>query len=277
MNLDNCNALITGASAGIGREFARQLAPRARSIVLVARRDQRLNELRNALLGSNAQLSIHMRIADLGDQSQIDQMIRWLEESEVKVDLLINNAGLGDVGPFATSDPRRNEQMILVNVLVLTSLTRKLLPQMIAENRGAILTVSSSAGFLPIPDFSVYAATKAYVTSFSEALRAELRGTGVTVTALCPGPVHTEFQEIAQRTGGKRDSAPEFVYVSVEKVVREALAAVEADRPLVIPGFFMKLGMFLVRITPMPILRLTWRLRSKPSLNAITKAGGSAS
>jgi len=263
MNLDNCNALITGASAGIGREFARQLAPRARSIVLVARRDQRLNELRDSLLGSNAQLSIHVRIADLSDQSQIDQMIRWLEESEVKVDLLINNAGLGDVGPFATSDPRRNEQMILVNVLVLTSLTRKLLPQMIAENRGAILNVSSSAGFLPIPEFSVYAATKAYVTSFSEALRSELRGTGVTVTALCPGPVHTEFQEIAQRTGGKQDSAPEFVYVSVEKVVREALAAVEADRPLVIPGFFMKLGMFLVRITPMPILRFGSRFSAK--------------
>src|SRR5205814_9300861 len=105
--------------------------------------------------------------------------------------LLINNAGLGDVGPFAASEPRRNREMLLVNIVALTSLTRALLPGMIAQKRGAILNVSSSAGFLPIPTFVVYAATKAYVNSFTEALRAELRGTGVTVTALCPGPVRT--------------------------------------------------------------------------------------
>jgi len=134
---------------------------------------------------------------------------------------------------------------------------------MISQKRGAILNVSSSAGFLPIPEFNVYAATKAYVTSFSESLRAEVRGSGVTVTALCPGPVRTEFQRVAQRSDGEPDSAPEFVYVSVEQTVRDALAAVEADRPLVIPGLVMKLGMFLVRITPMSILRLAWRLGAK--------------
>jgi short-subunit dehydrogenase len=150
-----------------------------------------------------------------------------------------------------------------VNVLALTKLTRALIPQMISRKRGAILNVSSSAGFLPIPELNVYAATKAYVTSFSEALRAELRGSGVTVTALCPGPVRTEFQQLAQRSGGEPDSAPVFVYVSAEKTVHDALAAVEADRPLVIPGLVMKLAMFLVRITPMSILRLAWRLGAK--------------
>jgi short-subunit dehydrogenase len=125
------------------------------------------------------------------------------------------------------------------------------------------LNVSSSAGFLPIPGFAIYAATKAYVTSFSEALRAELRGTGVSVCALCPGPVHTEFQEIAKRPGGQLESGPEFVHVSVEQVVRDALTGLEADRPLVIPGWAMKIGMFLVRITPMPILRLASRFSSK--------------
>ena len=133
---------------------------------------------------------------------------------------------------------------------------------MIARGRGGILNISSSAGFLPIPGSAVYAATKAYVTSFSEALRAELRGTGVSVCALCPGPVRTEFQEVASRPGrnAKPGPGPDFLQVSVEQVVREALASLEADRPLIIPGFAMKIVMFLVRIMPMPILRLLSRL-----------------
>jgi short-subunit dehydrogenase len=153
--------------------------------------------------------------------------------------------------------------MILVNIFALTALTGQMLPGMIAKRRGAILNVSSSAGFLPIPNFAVYAATKAYVTSFSEALRAELHGMGISVCALCPGPVHTEFQEVAKRPGGQPDTGPEFVFVPVEQVVRDALAALEADRPLVIPGLSMKIGMFLARITPMPILRLLSRFATK--------------
>jgi short-subunit dehydrogenase len=152
-------------------------------------------------------------------------------------------------------------------------LTRQLLPQMVLRKSAAIVNVSSSAGFLPIPEFNVYAATKAFVTSFSEALHAELRGTGVTVTALCPGPVQTEFQKLARRPGGMPDSAPEFAYVAVEKVVHDAIAAVEAHRPLIIPGFIMKLGMFLTRLTPMPILRLTWRLKAKGA-QVDEKSGG---
>ena len=264
MNVDGCNALITGASAGIGREFARQLAPCARTLVLVARREERLNELRDELRTKNAQLNVHVRVVDLRQKSQIDELLRWLDENKTDIDLLINNAGLGDVGQFTTSPPDRNDEMLQVNVVALTRLTRALLPQMISRKRGAILNVSSSAGFLPIPEFNVYAATKAYVTSFSEALRAEVRGERVTVTALCPGPVRTEFQERAQRgAGGKPDSPPEFVYVSVEQAARDALAAIEADKPLVIPGLAMKLAMFLVRITPMSILRLVWRLGAK--------------
>src|SRR5206468_6113878 len=260
MKLNDCIALITGASSGIGREFARQLANTARSIVLVARRSERLADLRDELLNRNPNLDVHVRIVDLADKAQIELLIDSLARDKIDVDLLINNAGLGDSGPFATSDPMRNEQMALVNMVALTSLTRHLLPQMIANRRGGILNVSSSAGFLPIPGDAVYAATKAYVTSFSEALRAELRGIGVSVCALCPGPVHTEFQEVAKRPGAQPDTGPEFVFVSAEEVVRDALAALEADRPLVIPGFPMKLGMFLVRITPMPILRLLSRL-----------------
>jgi uncharacterized protein len=263
MKLDNCSALITGASAGIGREFARQLAPRARSLVLIARREARLNELRDELLSRDPNLSVRVRTVDLCDKSQVDQLVKWLEHEKVEIDLLINNAGLGDYGSFATSDPERDDRIIQVNIAALTLLTRSLLPLMIATKRGAILNVSSSAGFLPIPGMAVYAASKAYVNSFSEALRAELRGTGLSVIALCPGPVHTEFGDAAKRPGREPERGPEFVYVSVEQVVHAALAAVEADRPLVIPGFLMKLGMLLVRLTPMPILRLAWRVSAK--------------
>src|SRR5437763_9280500 len=217
MKIDGCNALITGASAGIGREFSRQLATRARTLVLVARREQRLNELRDELRNRNAQLNVHTRVVDLCDKSQIEELVRWLEQNKIDVDFLINNAGLGDYGSVATSDPERDDRIIQVNIAALTKLTRALLPQMISRKRSAILNVSSSAGFLPIPGMAAYAASKAYVNSFSEALRAEVRGTGVTVSALCPGPVHTEFGDVAKRPGGEPERGPEFVYVSIEK------------------------------------------------------------
>jgi short-subunit dehydrogenase len=263
MKIDGCSTLITGASAGIGREFARQLASRARLIVLVARRSERLAQLRDELLNRNPSLDVHVRDVDLVDKAQIGLLIESLARDNIDVDLLINNAGLGDSGPFAKSDPTRNEQIILVNVLALTSLTRHLLPQMIAKRRGGILNVSSSAGFVPIPGDAVYAATKACVTSFSEALRAELRGIGISVCAVCPGPVQTEFQEVAKRPGAQPKIGPKFVVVPAEQVVRDALAALEADRPLVIPGFPMKLAMFVARVIPMPILRLLLRLSSR--------------
>jgi short-subunit dehydrogenase len=264
MKIENCGALVTGASAGIGREFARQLAGRAVSVVLVARRRQRLEELRDELTGRDPNLKVHIRATDLADKLQIYALVEWLEREKIQIDLLINNAGLGDLGPFATSDLERVEQMILVNMLAPTLLTRRLLPAMLARKRGAILNVSSSAGFLPIPEFAVYAASKAYLTSFSEGLRAELRGTGVSVSALCPGPVPTEFNQVAHRpTEPPERNSPGFVHVPAEEVARAGLAAVEHDRPLVIPGFVMKLGMFVVRITPMQLLRLTSRLSAK--------------
>ena len=261
VKLDGCNVLITGASAGIGREFARQLAGRAQSMILVARRQDRLAELRDELQEQHPNLAVRIRQVDLAYPAQLQELMEWFDRENINVDLLINNAGLGDSGPFATSDAIRNEQMTLVNVVALASLTRRVLPQMIAKHRGGILNVSSSAGFLPMPGSAVYAATKAYVTSFSEALRAELHGTGVSVCALCPGPVQTEFQQVASRPGRKvkPGPGPDFLQVPVEQVVRDALAALQADRPIVIPGFAMKLVMLLARLMPMPLLRLLMR------------------
>ena len=246
MKLDNCNALITGASAGIGREFARQLASRARSMILVARRDERLIELADQLQREHPKLLVHIRKVDLADLGQLQAFLERLDREKLEVDLLINNAGLGDSGPFAESDLDRNKEMTVVNVETLTLITRHFVPRMIAQHRGAILNVSSSAGFLPIPGSAVYAATKAYVTSFSEALRAELRESGVSVCALCPGPVVTEFQQVAKRGGARPDIGPTFLVVTVEQVVRDALAALEADRPLVVPGFAMFVCRYVV-------------------------------
>ena len=259
MNLDGCNALITGASAGIGREFARQLGGRAASLVLVARRVERLEELYEELKQTNPDLQVEIRRVDLSDEAAVGAFCEWVEHEKLPIDFLINNAGLGDAGPFATSESARVREMILVNVFALTLLTRRLLPSLIAQKRSAILNVSSSAGFLPIPTAAAYAATKAYVTSFSEALRTELQGTSVTVTALCPGPVTTEFQDVARRWNSNVKRAPAIANVPVERVVRDALAGVEANRAIVIPGLLMKIGMTLVRLTPMPVLRLAGR------------------
>lgn len=266
MNLQGCRALITGASAGIGREIALQLAPSARAITLVARRRGRLEELRERLLRDNPDLNVHVREVDLFDARQIKELTLWFERERIAIDFLVNNAGLGDVGPFATSDPVRVQEMIDVNVRTLTLLTRSLLPPMIAQRRGAVLNVSSSASFLPIPGFAVYAATKAYVTSFTEALRTELQGTGVTACSLCPGPVHTEFNAVAAR-GEDRGTAPapEFLHVEVAEVARAALDAVAHERALVIPGFAMKAGMALVRLSPLWLLRFTSKVHAKRS------------
>jgi len=127
---------------------------------------------------------------------------------------------------------------------------------MIAQKRGAILNVSSSAGFLPLPGIAVYAATKAYVTSFSEAIRAETRDCGITVTALCPGPVHTEFDEVANRQEHRRKRRDGFVHVPVEKVARAGLEAIERDQPLVVPGIAMKIAMAIARALPLSLLRV---------------------
>lgn len=264
--IEGSSALITGASAGLGQEFARQLASRVGSVVLVARRQDRLEGLRDELTKLNPNLKVHVRATDLSDERAVIELGEWLESEKIAVDLLINNAGLGDLGHFATIELQRVKEMLAVNVTALTLLTRLVLPGMVARKRGAILNVSSSAGFLPLAGFAVYAATKSYVTSFSEAIRAELRGTGVTVTALCPGPVHTEFAETARRSvAGAPKTVPGLSHVSAHEVVRAGLVAVESGRALAIPGVIMRLGMTLVRLTPMPILRLVSRFTAKRS------------
>jgi short-subunit dehydrogenase len=240
--------------------LARQLAPRAKLLVLVARRRDRLEELRVELQTKNPALRLEIRDIDLAKLEQTTHLAALLTNEPI--DFLINNAGLGDHGPFATADPTRVIQQIQVNVLALTALTRALLPRMIAQKRGAILNVSSSAGFLPLPGIAAYAATKAYVTSFSEAIRAETRGCGITVTALCPGPVDTEFAEVANRESRGEKPRSGLMHVAVEKVAQAGLSAIERDKALIIPGLAMKIVMAITRGLPLPAIRVALRFIS---------------
>lgn len=255
-DIAGCSALITGASAGIGREFARQLAGRAGSLVLVARRLERLEELRDELTTKSPNLNVHCRAVDLSSASETEELCAWLSGERIAIDFLINNAGLGDRGLFATAQPQRINEMLAVNILALTMLTRALLPPMIEKKRGAILNVSSSAGFLPIRKMAVYAGSKSYVTSFSDSIRGEVRKQGIVVSALCPGPVDTEFSSVARRSIVKQPyPSPSFMHVAVEDVVRAGLTGIERNKPLVVPGLVMKIAMLLVRLMPMAILR----------------------
>ncbi|MBV8813984.1 MAG: SDR family NAD(P)-dependent oxidoreductase [Verrucomicrobia bacterium] len=256
-----CTALITGASAGIGREFARQLAPVVGSLILVARRVERLEALELELKVINPELEIFVRALDLRDENELPRFCDWLEESGLVVDLLINNAGLGDRGEFAHSDWDRVQAMLKVNISALTYLTYRILPSMQKSGCGAVLNVSSVVGFLPIPTAAVYAATKAYVTSFTEAIRAELRRSNISVTALCPGPVATEFNQVAIRSPDEINTPPDVVTVPVQEVVRQALIGIAHDRPRVIPGLALRTLMTVIIFVPMFLKRLIFDIQ----------------
>jgi len=251
-----CTALITGASSGLGVEFARQLAPSAHALVLTARRQDRLQAIKAELTRTNPNLSVYCYTLDLADLEAVERFTRWLSDEGVRINLLINNAGLGDHALFQAAEWTKVRAMLDVNIVALTRLTHTLLPVLRTFDEAAILNVSSSASFLPVPQLAVYAATKAYVTSFSEALRAELRGTGVSVTALCPGPIDTEFGEVANAGhSGPGFDAPEFLKVPAERVVREALLGVARDRARVIPGWAVFLLMSLLFCIPFALTR----------------------
>ena len=251
-----CTALITGASSGFGVEFARQLAPHARALVITARRQDRLNQLKTELVRGNPNLSVYCYALDLTDLNAMERFTRWLSDEGIRINFLINNAGLGDHGLFEGAEWAKVKSMLDVNITALTRLTHSLLPVLRTFESSAILNVSSSASFLPVPQLAVYAATKAYVTSFSEALRAELRGTGVSVTALCPGPVDTEFSEVANAgRSGPGFHSPDFLKIPTEQVVHEALRGVERDRARVVPGWIIFLSMGLLCLVPIALLR----------------------
>jgi uncharacterized protein len=251
--LDDGVILITGASSGIGREMARQLAPRARTLVLVARRSDRLEELRAELVAARPALSVHIEVRDLAEPGVAVALADSVRAAVGDVDVLINNAGVGDMGTFDRADPARLEAMIALNVTSVVALTRALVGPMVTRGRGGVLNVSSSFGLAYLPSFAVYIGTKHFITGFTEALRADLAGTGVIVTQVCPGPVATEFEQNIGNWSGQKP--PGLIEISPERCARAALAGFERNRALIIPGALMWLTMAITRSTPRVVAR----------------------
>lgn len=224
-------ALVTGASSGIGAEFARQLGERGHRLALVARRTDRLEALQDQLGGSERVLVL---AADLGSSEDRDGLAARLSATSAEVDILVNNAGLGVFGEFTQSGRQRELQQLRVDVEAVVDLMSRYLPGMVARHSGAVINMASTSGFQPLPYNAGYGAAKAYVLSLSEAVGEEVRTHGVSITAVCPGPVPTEFQEVNDAAFAQR--LPRAVWVSPERVARDALAAADQGRRSVIPG-----------------------------------------
>ena len=239
-------ALITGASAGLGIEFARQLAKRGHRLVLAARRKERLDELAGEL-GNARAIAI-----DLSQPESAAKLMADLEAHGETVDLLVNNAGFGLIGRFAKADAARLRQMIDLNVGTLTDLCRAVAPAMIERKAGAILNVASTAAFQPGPKMAVYFATKAFVLSLSEALHEELKPHGVKVTCLCPGPTRTEFGDVAGFGG---NGLFDRVAMNAEEVVRLGLKGLDKNRAVVVSGWINKIVAASTRFAPRPVVR----------------------
>ena len=239
-------ALVTGASAGLGVEFARQLSERGHRLVLAARRKDRLDELAKEL-GKARAVAI-----DLSKKDSAARLLADLEANGETVDLLVNNAGFGLIGRFAELDAKRERQMIDLNVGTLTDLCRAVAPQMIARKRGGILNVASTAAFQPGPKMAIYFATKAFVLSLSEALHEELKPHGVKVSCLCPGPTRTEFGEVAGFGGnGMFDK----VAMNAPEVVKAGLDGLEKNKAVVIPGLINKTVAVSGHFAPRSVVR----------------------
>jgi len=247
----NSTALITGASAGIGAEIARELARRGHNVVLVARRKQRLNELAGEL---SAEYGVRAETiaSDLSKPASRSRIAGRITELGLDVEILINNAGFATGGPFAESDPGRELEQVQVLVEAVVALTSSFLPEMVDRGRGAILNVASTAAMQPLPYAAGYSAAKAYVLTFSEAVHQEVSGRGVTVTALCPGPVETEFWDVAdwQVAGGRSFEKAFPAKVSVKDVARAGVDGLDAGRRVVVPGLPMRAAMLAARYVP---------------------------
>lgn len=259
-------ALITGASAGIGEEFAIQLASRVDKLVLVARRERSLQALAARIRVLHPEVEVMIYAADLSDASEREDLVENLIVQRFVPDLLVNNAGLGDYGEFVTADWAKINAMLSVNIEALTHLTHALVPAMIRCSRGAVINVSSLASLMPMPDFAVYAATKAYVTSFSEALRIELKDHGIPVLAVCPGPVKTEFGDVARRHGETRPiPGYRYFYMPKQRVVAEALTALDNNRARVYPGLRTAAAAVLLAALPIMAIRFAMGFRPRKS------------
>jgi len=238
--------LITGASAGLGAEFARQCAARGEELALVARRRDRMEALAKEIGGT-----VHIFAADLAREGAAASLIAELAAEGLTVETLINNAGFGLGGAFADRPLGRLSEMIDLNCRTLAELCHLVLPGMRSAGKGAILNVASTAAFQPGPNMAVYYATKAFVLSFTEALHHEMKGTGIKVSALCPGPTHSEFSDVAD----SHSPTLERMKMPAAPVVAAGLDGLDRNKAVVIPGFKNKAGAQMSRILPRATMR----------------------
>ena len=258
----NGTALVTGASSGIGAAIATELASRGHSVALVARREERLRTLATELTSSYG-VAAEVIAADLGKEEGRDAMVEEIRGRGRVVEVLVNNAGFGHQADFATSPRERMVEMVRLNVEAVVDLTSRFLTGMIDRGRGSVINIASTASFQPLPGSAVYAASKSFVLSFSEAIRTELRGSGVTVTAVCPGPVRTEFMEVAEFEEGVEDRTPSIVWMTPEDVAKHAVDGAQQDRRVVVPGALNRAGAIAGQHSPrafaLPLINRFWR------------------
>lgn len=241
-------AVVTGASAGIGADLARELASRGHGVTLVARREDRLRALADELSGS---VRVEVLTCDVGDADARANLFDELARRGLTVDVLVNNAGIGTIGPVVESTPEAEIAQVRVNVEAVIDLTTRAVHQMVPRGRGAILNVGSTAGFQPFPGQSGYAATKAFVRTYTDGLRGELAGTGVTVTALHPGPVRTEFLQTAGMDGQTFAAAfPKFLWMPSRTVAKSGIDGLDQGRGAVIPGLQNEISARLMELLP---------------------------
>lgn len=244
---DTGTCLITGASAGIGFEFAKQMAERGHNVTLAARRIDRMTELAAELEDTHNVRAIAVA-CDVTDATQRRELIESIEARGDHVDILINNAGVGTDGAFLDDPLETQMQQLEVNVVALTALTHMVLPGMLERKAGAVMNVASTAGFQPMPRQAVYAATKAYVLSFSQGLSQEFKGTGVSFTALCPGPTRTEF--FGENQAALESDSPDWAWQSAEDCAREGIDAMFKQKRVHIPKAVNKIGAYSAKVTP---------------------------
>jgi hypothetical protein len=253
-------ALITGASSGLGAEFARLFAVAGHDLVLVARRGDRLEALAAELVAAHG-IAAHVVVADLADPRGVAQVTAEVERLGLAITYLVNNAGFGTNGAFVDLEQTRELAMVEVNVAAPLALTRAFLPAMVSRGHGRILNIGSTAGFQPGPYMATYYASKAFLNSFSEALSYELRATGVTVTLSCPGTTATEFAAVA---GSRHSRLERLVHAAPAVVAREAYEAMMIGKPLVVHGRANRAGVQLLRLAPRAAVRAVVAFVNRP-------------
>jgi short-subunit dehydrogenase len=257
--------LVTGASSGIGAELARQLAGRGLGLTLVARRADRLRSLADELADRHG-VRTEVIGADLTDQDARQHIAAEVAERELVVDVLVNNAGFSTMGPVHGSDVDREVAMIRTDVEAVAALCSIFVPGMVDRRRGAVLNVASTAAFQPLPGQAGYAAAKAFVLAYSQALRTELKGKGVTVTVLCPGPVETGFAEAAGIDPDEAASSlPKIMWLPAEAVAKAAIEGLDKQRRVVVPGAANRISAHAAQLTPKRVL-LPLLARQHPAL-----------